>query len=671
MELSNLKTTRGQRKNCTRGKPISFDAYGNVVSYQYDLTWDFGSVEVKAPGKRAIVSFTKTRQSHLRGIQQTLYDLYFFYREKNCIAPTASQLSSWRLGLQHIGNIIGSTDWSLIDDDREYRRFKNSLKDAGISRCLLAYNITNVLNKLHDAGLLQRLVSGNELLGLAKTATVKQHIAIPIRIYAQLLSNAIKVVEIYHPYRYEIARVMAEAYDIERKIRDGGNLLSDQRAKGSRAHLSMKREAVENRITRGISKLVCHSIPDFKVDLEGKQLGQLQSACSLVTLAFSGVRIGESVSFSSSSYEVKKIDDQREISVLRGKTSKGSDGTPKTATWQTHHIVKDALELAQEMSEPLRQKYRDKIERLYKSGEYREDQYRKALNDVASAFIPLKPSVQKNTYVKSNDARQLTKLLQKYEIRATKEDVEEFDLLNPSRTGELKVGEYLPKLTPHDFRRSFAVFFKRYGFGSAAGIKFQYKHENINMSDYYANNAQLMHMNDVLMDIDLLKLMEEEGIKLGIDIYDDIYNKSAQLSGGGGERIASDKLEKIKAGLKIYMTRAEIEMLVRNGSLSAVQLPTGGYCVNPRCERLCGMGLFGGESKNCVHKVVTDKSAKKMASMRNRLIEQFREFNNGDSLRAAILVGIKQKIKEIEITLKAHGIEYVSFEDKIAGIIYG
>ena len=191
------------------------------------------------------------------------------------------------------------------------------------------------------------------------------------------------------------------------------------------------------------------------------------------------------------------------------------------------------------------------------------------------------------------------------------------------------------------------------------------------MSDYYANNAQLMHMNDVLMDIDLLKLMEEEGIKLGIDIYDDIYNKSAQLSGGGGERIASDKLEKVKAGLKIYMTRAEIEMLVRNGSLSAVQLPTGGYCVNPRCERLCGMGLFGGESKNCVHKVVTDKSAKKMASMRNRLIEQFREFNNGDSLRAAILVGIKQKIKEIEITLKGHGIEYVSFEDKIAGIIYG
>ena len=183
------------------------------------------------------------------------------------------------------------------------------------------------------------------------------------------------------------------------------------------------------------------------------------------------------------------------------------------------------------------------------------------------------------------------------------------------------------------------------------------------------NNAELMKMHDVLLDEDLLKIMYDEGVNLGVDIYDDIYNGSEHLSGEGGERIAQDKFKKMKAGHEVYMSREEIELLVRNGSLAAIQLPTGGYCTNSDCERICGMGLFISEKKPCVHKVNTDKTAKELSRQRKRLIRQFQGLNTGDTLMNSILVGIKQKIKEVEKILVTHEIKYDVFEDKVRGLI--
>lgn len=68
------------------------------------------------------------------------------------------------------------------------------------------------------------------------------------------------------------------------------------------------------------------------------------------------------------------------------------------------------------------------------------------------------------------------------------------------------------------------------------------------MSDYYGNNARLQAMEDVLLDNDLLKLMNEEGIQMGVDIFDEIYNESEHLGGAGGEHIAKDRFERLSSG---------------------------------------------------------------------------------------------------------------------------
>jgi len=650
------------------GKAISFTSDGEVNSRQYDVKWDFSGTEKKAQGKNSIVSFAKTNLIYREVIQNTLYDMFAIHKNINAQEPTSSMLNAWKSGLQHIASALCSTEWAKIDTRSGFRSFKAQLKKLRLGEGTLD-KVANALNRLREGGFVDRIVDKRTLTALQAKKSTKQHVAIPSNMYQQLLSKTISMVETYHPHRNEISRVMKEAYEIRERVKAGENVLEGFIGNNNSNSLSMDLKAMSSRWINASRLLIKHNIPEFKIDFSGSQMGVIQTVCEMVTQAFSGARIGEVISFGNDSYSTKLTDSGKEISVLSGETSKGNDGKPKTETWQTHPIVKDAIELAYDMTELLRDGYRVKIESMLKSDEFTIDHYNHSLKEIESAFIPIKQSTQQNTFVSTNQARTFNELMKAFDIKATEKDVEEFNLLNPSREGELKVGGHLPKLTPHDFRRTFAVFFKRYGFGNASGIKFQYKHENINMSDYYSNNAELMKMHDVLLDEDLLKIMYDEGVNLGVDIYDDIYNGSEHLSGEGGERIAQDKFKKMKAGHEVYMSRAEIELLVRNGSLAAIQLPTGGYCTNGDCERICGMGLFISEKKPCVHKVNTDKTAKVLSRQRKRLIRQFQGLNSGDTMMASILVGIKQKIKEIEVTLVKHEIRHDAFEDKVRGLI--
>jgi hypothetical protein len=409
-----------------------------------------------------------------------------------------------------------------------------------------------------------------------------------------------------------------------------------------------------------------HDIPNFSIKGNGAALGKIMNHCMLVTLAFSGVRIGEAVSLSKDSYETR-VANGNEVPVIKGETTKGNDGIPKAITLQTHPIVKDALELASDMTENLRIMYKQRINEQLNNGVLTLENHRAAMDEVNGAFIPLKPETQKVNYVQSNMHEKLFKMF-RY-VTATQADVSEFDQLNPSRAGQLKVGVSLPKLSPHDFRRTFAVFFKRYGFGAADTIKFQYKHGNINMSEYYQNNADLQAMEDILLDADLLKIMNDEGIEMAIDAFDDVYNKSEGLSGVEGERIAKDKFEKLKGGHDIYMTRTEIEMLVRNGSLAIVKLPTGGYCTNSTCSRVGGITQFSTDKKPCIHQIVTDSQAKVILRQNSRLIKTFRALNTGDPLECSNLIALKQKIKRNEVTIQKHNLKSEAFDDAVKGII--
>ena len=634
---------------------VTYCTDGTPCSHIYDDNWDYSGGEKRGKGKKARVPFHTIDSRFRKGVQSTIWYICEEHKSRHKTALTSSQVGTIKDGLVRICEALGSCNWSVLSDDRIYKSFERnlvrSLQGRSVSTTYIE-RIVSAFNQLNRHNLLHRYIDGKVFKSKFQYKDTVQSVAIPIAIYQAILTDAIQTVETYHEHRHEIARVMKIFHEI---------YVEEKNSKTK----SQEVNAVSQRVLRRVSQIK-HDIPDFSIKGDGVALGIIMRHCMLVTLAFSGVRIGEALSLSKDSYEIR-VANGNEVPVIKGETTKGNDGIPKNVTWQTHPIVKDALELAYDMTENLRTMYKQRINEQLNDGVLTLEKHQTAMDEVNGAFIPLRPFIVQSTYVQTNLSAKLIEMIRYY--TATKADVNEFDQLNPSRAGKLKVGGFLPKLSPHDFRRTFAVFFKRYGFGSAATIKFQYKHDNINMSEYYQNNADLQAMEDILLDADLLKIMNDEGIEMAIDAFDEVYNKSEGLSGVEGERIAKDKFKELKDGHDIYMTRTEIEVLVRNGSLAIVKLPTGGYCTNSTCSRVGGITQFSTDKKACIHQIVTDNQAKVILRQNSRLIKTFRALNTGDPLECSNLIALKQKIKRNEITIQKHNLKYEAFNDEVKSII--
>lgn len=657
--ISVLKHNLASVPDYDENMPVSSYSGGSVESYIFDKKWKFSGAIQAGIGGSTDVSFSRIDMKYRKYIQSTLAYIMDEYKQKNKTHPTIGQLQHWKNGLKFIAQSLGECNWNLLSDDRMFKQFKKSFSELVFKSSLsqtLINNVVTTFGLLNSLNLCHRIVTIKSL-NIQSIRPTKQHIAIPTNIYQQILNDAISTVESLHPYRHEISALMNRIqtiYDEEKNRKDRSS---------SPSQIS---DRTRNRILK-----IGHNIPDFKLTRDGTNISNILTPCAIVLLAFSGVRVGELNSFTKDSYEERKGENGDNISFLKGETTKTVDGIPKKEVWQTHSISKDALELAYDCTAYLRATYIDDVNKQYTEKKINLDEYKKNLRVLESVFLPVTLGGPKKTNYSSTAARSknLKSYLEQLNIKATKEDVDSFNTLNPSWHGELKEGQFLPKISAHDFRRTFAVFFKRYGFGTTSTIKFQYKHRNINMSDYYGKNAQLQHFEDVLLDSDLIQLLHEEGVNFGVDMFDEIYNDSETLSGLGGERIAKDKFEKLRSGDMVYMTRTEIESLVRNGTLSIVKLPTGGYCTNSSCSRVCGIGEFSAEIKPCEHQVITDKEAKRTQRQNKRLIKTFRDLNNGDPMMNSILIGVKQKIKRNESLIINHGIKVTAFEDNIKGII--
>lgn len=625
--------------------------------------WDFSTSHVVGMRYSLSVSFKSASPEYVNGIQDALYQFYHHSKKVSTLPLSVAQMDVMKTSLQHIADRLEGTDWSQLGNARQWKSFTRSLKQRQFGDARIGH-ILSALNKLTDVGLLSSYVDAKALKKCAKKKERKQHVAIPHKLYQCIMNHALETVEKYHPYRHEISQVMGEAYDIRKRIHNGERL-AERGSGNGRTELSMTANALDQRVTKAI-KRIDHCIPDFKVNLRATDLAGILASCLVVVQGFSGVRIGEAVSFNKDSADTVMVNGQP-VTILTGETTKGHDGMPTIATWQSHSVAETALELAYDMMASTRKFYHNGVDRKEAEGETAENiaHMRKQL---CSAFLLPQAARQISDNYIFDPYKALKRVINHLGYKATPEDVEEFNTLNPSREGQLTVGGTCTGLSSHDFRRSFAVFFVRYGFGTASGIKFQFKHQNINMSGYYANNAVLAQMNDLLMDEDILNDLKEAGIDLGVDIFDEIYNESEHLSGVKGEAIMQERLEQLKAGKRIFMTRSEIEENLRRGNFHIMQLPSGAYCTNASCDRVCGTSLFRAEIKECDHKVVTDKGAKKIAKQRERLIAKFTNLNTGDVLKSSILTGLKQKILVEELTLKAHEIPYTPFTDEVISL---
>jgi integrase len=624
---------------------VTFDTSGNGVSRLDSITWDFTSQ--KENTKK--ISFENISDTHRFNIQSYLYAAIQYERDKSSSNHVAvSKVRRWRDNLKVISDIWKKSNFSLLSEKHEWKTFKKDIKGRYSLSALKV--MFSTLNTLYDAGVISRYFKYSEVAGLANESITKQHIAMPPLIHAQVLEKISSTINKYHKYRHQISSIMEDIvaiYEIERIKESKKPSVS----KHAHSYINMR---VNTRIKR-----LDHDIPDFKFYLDGRWVNKILKDCFISTGLFSGARKNELLSLNPTSYQVKKG-----IPTLTGLSSKGNEGVPIKTIWTTHPIVKKALELAYDMTEYSRNLHKDSLENALCDGAISRDKYDLSISELNSSFIGLKLNKEIRESYLLDTSKGLN--IEDINIMASDEDIEDFEILNPSWEGKLLLNGTLPKFSPHDLRRSFVVFLVRNNLGNLQTVKYQLKHKNINMSDWYANNAAIARMEGVLLDQELFNMVQEESQELAVDVFDDIYNESEVLSGGGCKDLLELKHEALGKGERIVMSRDEIRSLVKAKSLSIVLLPTGGYCTNSSCERLCGLSDFEAEDKPCGHGVVTDKGAKKMARERNELIKSFRELNAMcDYALSSILAGYEEKILVIENTLKSHNINFEPFKERI------
>lgn len=636
---------------------ISFDSDGKGVSRIFDDKWDF----VSRQEKMRYVCFDKIPPAHKLNIQTYMAKLI---SSQVSLAIDGHVSVSKMLGIKKVLITISrawdKSNYSTLSNDVEWRCLKEGLRDKYSIQSLK--HMSTVLNQLSNAGLLERHIQSQELINLANSNKTKQHIALPTAIHANLLQQSMGIINLYHPYRFNISSAMKDTvhyYDEE--------LSKELKKRGLLRINEVGVKAISRRVVE-YGNEVGRSIPDFNFSIKGGWVNNIIRHCLMVVIMFTGMRSSESRSANPTSYRVVSG-----IPVLQASTYKGNKGIKKREVWVTHPIARKALELAYDATMYAREHYKAILDLKLGVGLISKDIYNRGMGELSSSFISSNMDSRRYNTVRTTYLLPIWNdffNLKSFGIKATSEDVEEFNLLNPNWAGELKVGGTLPKLSLHDLRRSFAVFMIRNKLGSLQAIKYQFKHKNITMSNWYANNAEIARVEDLLIDNDLMNEVSNATKTLAVEAFDDIYNGSKYLSGGGSNRVVEERESALGRGEEIVLSRNELESLVQNGTKSIVLLPTGGYCTNSSCERLCSIESFAVESKPCQHLIITDKGAKQMAVQRNRLIEAFESMNEmGDYAYSRILVGYSVRIRQIEKTLKAHSIFFNPFTLSIKALV--
>ncbi len=254
-----------------------------------------------------------------------------------------------RLGLCHIAKGINLHVWSELNHKDGWNRFTRSISGKYASNTV--ESIASTINLLYRLNYTTRRIDFDGLNLYAIDKPTQQAIAIPISMYQSLLTHCIGTVEKYHKYRYEISRVMMKVTSYHAGLlRQAGENITRS-----------KKGNINEKVRRYFNRKVIHDIPDFEMMLNGRWVIRILTDCLVVCGMFSGARVGEILTFSKSKSQVRETLNGS-IYTLRGETSKGNDGIEKNVTWQTHPIVKQALELAYDMTEYARVRYRNMIE---------------------------------------------------------------------------------------------------------------------------------------------------------------------------------------------------------------------------------------------------------------------------------------------------------------------
>jgi integrase len=526
----------------------------------------------------------------------------------------------------------GGTNFSFINSDKGFRAFVNVAQSRKL-KYKTWENYVTVLRVLKNKGIISRVINNTRELAILLSnnqCISQQTIALPENIASCYFKVALDMVAKYHPSR----KVISDTYN---------NFINDYNKNIGYGYRVPKARGYAQKNYQKTTESI-----DFTLDLSGEWLSKIRAACYIVIAAFTGCRDGEIKSLTLASYQEKKYAGMV-IPVINGTHTKVNvAGVERQTSWVTIPAVKQAIELIWDIYEFSRCIWKERAKLCSHI-----DEQKKMDQEANSLFIAYSPTAKNPAAGRQAIDCSLKNFVRAIDYKVTPDDVAEFNLLNPSRKGELKIGESL-NVNPHCFRRTFAVYLVRNKLSSLLDLKYQFKHINIYMTSWYSNQANVAGYFDMMLDKELLLDIAQENHDFMTDTLYYIYNEAESLSGAEGKRISSLRGEDRST---IYLSRDEISKQIHDGQMSIIETPVG-HCTNPRCDRIC-------DAPVCKHAVVTKDKALELIPKRRLLITKFESLVNYGVKMPNILSKIYYEIKSIEQCFKDHNIIFDIFKHDI------
>ncbi|WP_085920458.1 hypothetical protein [Halomonas sp. CSM-2] len=372
--------------------------------------------------------------------------------------------------------------------------------------------------------------------------------------------------------------------------------------------------------------------------------------------AFSGMRIGESVSIAMDGFQIKKVG-RHDIPIIRSYTTKMARDSGYFADWVTSPEVELAFEAAKV------------INRILLSYDYDID-----LGQVDEASVPLFLSTDSGKTQSKGNGGLYSYPLQKLslnsfkdhpinldpEIIVSKEDIAEILFIDPLANIEtLKPGIEVGKpfsFQTHMYRRSLAVYTARSGLVSLPTLKKQLKHISIRTSAFYGNNAAfaknfiLPKSNDQIFDSAVIsqrgfiKEFQDELVQGQVDfLYDEVVTADEIIFGGMGTQIQK---QKFSGTLPTILTdREKTKRKIKQGRMRYAETPLGGCMAVEVCDRIAFSSIT--TCIGCGWSVFNSKTVPLLEKTQKEYVARLEYFGTGTPYGKQL----ERDIKDIQTTL--------------------
>ncbi|MGJ7514711.1 tyrosine-type recombinase/integrase [Pseudomonas baetica] len=294
-----------------------------------------------------------------------------------------------------------------------------------------------------------------------------------------------------------------------------------------------------------------------------KDLRRAYAACAIIILMTSGVRNHELLSIEKGCSSTTLDDDGNTIHWMSGRSEKTYEGNTE---WIVTEVTRHAIDVATRISEPLRVAL--------------ENDLKKRLRDNPECTEAWQLDAYKDAVFLGRDLA-----------------TGKIQTISSGHLGSL-INKYCQRLgltwqfSPHQFRRTFAVYVVRSANGDIRYLKKHFKHWTLDMTALYASHEE--------RDSELLDEVMAAYSEAKYEILDHVLDESTPLSGGLAEGIRKLRSTQVQT----YASHSEMVKTVSDSVF--IRSTSVAWCTNDLGNCVGGSGAESTRCGDCVNSLIDD-----------------------------------------------------------------